>query len=460
MGQLIKSGLVLFSVSFLFLSGALAQKNQADFNLRWNLSDDKTSYAGMEMLNQVWARYVWNNPDYSGTDQYPDIDLGIRRSQFAFYASLNDKVLIYSRMGFNEQVYHAENNPAFTLFDALTEYKLIDDKLHLGFGLHSWNGVSRYSNSNRAQFLVVDRPGFAYPLNGTFSRYGRQMGIYARGNLGKLNYRMSVTKPFEAGTDSISSPFTTERANENFAVKGYFSWQFFDKENSMFPYFTMNNLGRKKILNVGAGFYYHPEAMLVEAEKDLSTVDEMLAAWLIATGNEDLLPLYATGYYPSQISDVFLASADVFADLPLQNNGAFTTYFSYSYYFFGPNYLRSMSTMNVSRLSANESLLQGAGSSQWEVGTGHIVRGEWGYLFPHVILQSRIQPYGAVTWKNFEALNGGSLQFDVGANFLMHAQNIKWTLQYSSRPVYQNIDNINIFRENSGQLILQTQVSF
>ncbi|HKL33598.1 MAG TPA: hypothetical protein VJ919_13750, partial [Tangfeifania sp.] len=330
----------------------------------------------------------------------------------------------------------------------------------LGFGLHSWNGVSRYSNSNRSEFLVVDRPGFAYPLNGTFSRYGRQLGIYARGNLGKLNYRLSLAKPFEAGTDSVSSPFTTERVNENFAVKGYFSWQFFDKENSMFPYLTMNNLGRKKIFNVGAGFYYHPEAMLVEAEKDLSTVDEMLAGWLIATGNEDLLELYATGYYPSDISDVFMASADVFADLPLQNGGAFTAYLNYSYYFFGPNYLRNMSTMNVSRLASNASLLQGAGSSQWEVGTGHIARGEWGYLFPQEILNAKIQPYGAVTWKNFEALSEDSFQFDAGANFLMHAHNIKWTLQYSTRPVYMQTDGQNRIHEYKGQFILQTQLSF
>ncbi|HKL32052.1 MAG TPA: hypothetical protein VJ919_05950, partial [Tangfeifania sp.] len=235
MREMIKTGLGIIVMNFLLFTGLFAQEKEEDFKLRWNLSDDNSSYAGMEMLNQVWARYIWNNPDFSGTDQYPDIDFGIRRSQFAFYASLKDKVFIYTRMGLNEQVYQGNDNPEFTLFDAQTEYILAKDKFHLGFGLHSWNGISRYSNSNRAQFLVIDRPGFALPLNGTFSRYGRQFGVYARGNLEKLNYRLSVSKPFEAGTDSISSPFTTERLNENFAVKGYFSWQFFDKENSMFP---------------------------------------------------------------------------------------------------------------------------------------------------------------------------------------------------------------------------------
>jgi hypothetical protein len=460
MRVIIKILVVIFGMIFLLQNDLSAQEEHDDFKLRWNLSDDKSSFAGIEMLNQVWTRYIWNNPDYSGTDQYSDIDFGIRRSQFAFYASLNDKVFIYTRMGFNEQIYRADNNPPFTLFDAHSEYKLVDEKFHLGFGLHSWNGISRYSNSNRSQFLVIDRPEFAYSLNGTFSQFGRQMGIYARGSLGKLNYRLSVSKPFEAGTDSISSPYTTERVNENFAIKGYFSWQFFDNENSLFPYLTMNNLGRGKILNVGAGFYYHPEAMLVEAEKDPSTVDDMLAAWLIATGNEDLLPQFATGYYPSQISDVFIASVDVFADLPLRNKGAVTSYLNYGYYFFGPNYIHSMSSMNVSRMSRNYSVPQGPGNSQWEVGTGHIARGELGYLFPKEILKMRIQPYGALTWKNLEVLDEDSFQFDVGTNLLMQGHNIKWTLQYSTRPVYMAQEGQHLISDYKGQFILQAQLSF
>ena len=83
-------------------------------------------------------------------------------------------------------------------------------------GLNSWNGVSRYNNSNFAEFLVVDQPGFAYPVEGTFDQFGRQLGIYAKGTLNKLQYRISVVKPFETGIDSISTPVTLEKINENF----------------------------------------------------------------------------------------------------------------------------------------------------------------------------------------------------------------------------------------------------
>lgn len=428
-------------------------------NLRLYLSADSTSYAGLVMVNQIWSRYIRNNTDINGTPQYPDYDLGIRRSRLIFYTYLMDKMFIYTQIGYDGQTYRSGKNPGLTLFNAQTEYILAKDKLHLGFGLHTWNGVSRYNNSKLLEFLVADNPGFAYPVGGTFDQAGRQFGVYAKGHLGKMQYRVSLVKPFETGIDSISSPLTTERVNENFAVKGYFSWQFFDKENTLFPYMTMNNLGRGRIVNVGAGFYYHPEAMIVEAEKDLSTVDEMLAGWLIATGNEDLLELYA-GYYPSRISDVFLGAVDFFLDVPLHNNSAITSYLGYYYYFFGPNYLRAIGKMNVSKLTADLSLPQGAGNSQWEIGTGHIVRGELGYLLPVEFLKSRFQPYCAFTYKNFEALDEASMQYDVGTNILLNGHNMKWTLQYSTRPVYRNIVGKNHVGEYKGELILQMQIYF
>ena len=146
--------------------------------------------------------------------------------------------------------------------------------------------------------------------------------------------------------------------------------------------------------------------------------------------------------------------------MPLRNNGAVTSYLGYYYYFFGPDYLRPMSKMNVSKLSVNLSLPQGAGNSEWEVGTGHIVRGEWGYLLPEKVFNSRLQPFGAFTYKNFEALDEASVQYDVGANLLMQGHNMKWTLQYSTRPIYREIEERQLIDEYKGQFILQTQIYF
>jgi len=436
-----------------------AQKDEITPKLRINLSKDSSSYFGLMMNNQIWARYIWNNPDRNGVQQYSDIDLGLRRSRLAFYGKLMDKALIFTQIGYDGMTYRSERKPGINLYNAEVEFILAGDYFHLGFGLNNKNGISRYSNSKNFELLTLDAPGFAFPVGGTFDEVGRQLGIYARGSVSKLNYRVAVTKPFVYGIDSISSPVTTERINENFAVKGYFEWQFFDTENANFFQYTMNNLGRAKILNAGAGFYYHPEAMLVEAEKDLSTVDPWIAGLLIGSGNSDKLPNYA-GYYPSMISDIFVAAADVFMDLPTRNGGAVTGYFGYFYNFFGPNYLRSFGRMNVSKMSAEDALPQGPGNSEWAVGTGHIVRGEFGYLLPGSGLKNRFQPYGAFSFKAFEGLGEASVQFDAGINWLMYGHHLKWTLQYSSRPVYTVENNQQMWTSSKGTVILQTQIYF
>lgn len=450
-----------FLIVFLLFSTAnlRAQSELKTPNLRKYLAEDSTSYAGISMVNQIWTRYIWNNPDFNGVDQYSDIDLALRRSRLIFYTYLMDKVFIYTQVGYDGQTYRSGKNPGLKLYNAQTEFIVTKNKIHLGIGLNTWNGVSRYNNSKILEYLVVDYPGFAYPVGGTFDQFGRQFGIYAKGAFNKFHYRVSVSKPFEAGIDSISSPITTERINENLAVKGYFEWQFFDKENTLFPYMTMNNLGRAKFLNVGAGFYYQPEAMLVEADKDLSTVDPLIAGMLNDSGQSDLLDDFAD-YYPSRVSDVFLAAADVFLDMPTRKNGAITSYLGYYYYFFGPNYLRSVGKMNVSKMDPRIAISQGIGNNEWEIGTGHIVRGEFGYLLSGKGMKNRFQPYGAFTYKNFEALDEASIQFDAGINWLMYGHNIKWTLQYSTRPIYNYIDGLNIVTENRGQVILQTQICF
>jgi hypothetical protein len=180
---------------------------------------------------------------------------------------------------------------------------------------------------------------------------------------------------------------------------------------------------------------------------------------LIGSGNSDKLPNYAD-YYPSMISDIFVAAADVFIDMPTQNGGAVTGYLGYFYNFFGPNYLRSFGRMNVSKMSDDVALPQGPGNSEWAVGTGHIVRGEFGYLLPGNGLKNRFQPYGAFSMKAFEGLGEASVQFDAGINWLMYGHHLKWTLQYSSRPVYTLENNQQMWTSSKGTVILQTQIYF
>jgi len=420
-------GLYLITTGF----SVVAQQELKLPNLRFYLSEDKTSYAGALFVNQIWTRYIWNDPDPMGNDMGGDFDLSVRRTRAIFYTSLFDKVFMYTQLGADGMSFKNQGNPVGSLYNAETEYIFSKEKFHLGFGLTTWNGLSRYNNSRLLEFLVVDNPGFAYPLGGRNDRLGRQLGIYAKGTLGKLHYRTSIAKPFQTGVSESNYPNQlTERLTNNFAYKGYFSWQFLEKEATLLPYMTMNNLGRSKMLNVGGGFYYHPKAMIQPA---------------------------TSGYkYP----DIILVALDAFLDMPLANGSAITSYLSYNNYNFGDKYLRSAGAINVSTANTTTALKQGIGNSEWEVGTGQIVRGELGYLLRGKGMKNRFQPYGAFSWKDFDALDESSLQFDLGINWLMYAHHLKWTIQYSSRPIYNSVGGKELWADSKGQLTLQTQIYF
>ncbi|MDB4582679.1 hypothetical protein N9164_05975 [Draconibacterium sp.] len=422
---------LISSLAILLVPPLKAQDDLNQPNIRFYLSEDKSSYVGAVFINQIWTREIWNNPNNYGDDKGASFDMGIRRSRAIFYTYLFDKVFAYTMFGSDGISFITSGKPVVSLYNAQTEYIFVKDKFHLGFGLSTWNGISRYNNCKLLEFLVVDNPGFAYPVGGKHDRFGRQLGIYAKGTLSKLHYRVALVKPFKY--DGINDSWTYGPKmipNDNLAVKGYFAWHFFDKEGTLFPYMTMNNLGRAKLFNIGAGFYYHPDAM----------------------GNE----VYGNGF----THNIFLYAIDAFLDMPLKKGAAITSYLGFNNFDFGPDYIRAQGTMNVSDSDPAVAIAQGVGNSQWEVGTGQIIRGELGYLLPGKGMKNRFQPYGALTWKNFDGLDESSLQFDAGINWLMYGHNIKWTLQYSSRPVYGMEDGAYNWADSKGEMILQTQIFF
>jgi hypothetical protein len=87
-----------FFVCFTFLlfgTKIFAQTELKQPNLRFYLSENKSSYAGMVMVNQVWTRYIWNNPDNLGNQQPGELDFALRRSRVILYTYLMDKVFVY-----------------------------------------------------------------------------------------------------------------------------------------------------------------------------------------------------------------------------------------------------------------------------------------------------------------------------------------------------------------------------
>ena len=141
---------------------------------------------------------------------------------------------------------------------------------------------------------------------------------------------------------------------------------------------------------------------------------------------------------------------------------AVTAYSVFYNYDFGPNYLRNLGIMNVGTATADpaytgDRALAGAGNLQPMMGTGNIWYTQAGILLPSSEEKPkvRIQPYGAYTYKNFEALDKSSSQFDIGANFFLDGHHAKITTQYSTRPVYITPNKVESLK---GEFTVQLQI--
>ncbi len=429
---------IVASIILVCITGALAAQETEGLkqsNLRFYLSEDRASFAGFVFVNQIWSKYSWNNPgttDMKGNPMERNFDIGIRRSRLVFYTQLYNRFFIYTQVGYDGLRYSDSKPPALSLFNAVTEYYAVKDKLEIGFGLHTWNGISRYTNSKLMEFLVVDCPGFIYPTAGTYDNAGRQLGLYAKGTLSRLHYRVSVNKPFLFDETALLEPGRSVSVySERPSVKGYFDWQFMDIESHQFPYMSMNNLGSKKILNVGAGFYYQPGGT---QRISMDTGDTLL-------------------------NDILLLGADAFLDIPVSSGKVFTSYLAVYSYDFGPGYLRSMGKMST---GTGGSLLQGPGINEFETGTGLIARLEAGLMFSQKSKGVAYQPFAGLTYKDLKALNRPSLQYDLGANMFISGHNLKLTAQYSVRPLYEGdfISSVFTLTGYRGFAVLQTQVCF
>jgi hypothetical protein len=320
------------------------------------------------------------------------------------------------------------------------DYAVAPRKLSIGFGLHGWNGLGRFSNSSVSSILGLDPPIFQETTNDVNDQFVRKLGVYAKGKLGKIDYRFSVSKPFVTQTASTSvdplsanSSYSTQLPNN--AVQGYFSYQFFDQENNFSPGTTGSYLGKKRVLNIGAGFVQQNQAMWYKDPNDVK-------------GD--------TTYH-----NMNLWAVDLFYDAPLnkQKGTALTIYTGYFNYDFGKGYLRNVAPMNPTNGLRNGTL-NGTGNGAPLIGTGTTFYFQSGYKFKDGLLgeSGTLQLYSAIQCSSYDRLNEPLTVIDAGVNWLIYGHNSKFTLNYQNRPVYSASTAKVIDRK--GEWVLQYQVSF
>lgn len=243
---------------------------------------------------------------------------------------------------------------------------------------------------------------------------------------------MNWNKPFATNLTPTEGVAVDNNGISKMSLGGYFEYQFLDQEANVLPFKVGTYVGTKRVFNIGAGFYHQPE------------------------GTQSL----KNGV--TEKHDISLFAVDMFADLPIgdkKKNMAVTAYSTFYSNNFGPNYLRNLGIMNLGTADpkfTDTKALAGPGNLQPMIGTGSIWYTQAGLLLPKGESgKTRVQPFAAYTYKNFEALGKANSTFDVGCNFYLDGHHAKITPQYSTRPIYTDKNTIS---GSKGTFILQAQV--
>jgi hypothetical protein len=407
---------MLFSVCM--LAEAQAQE------LKYKLDTEGTKYVKFNFLNQTWLRWNESNPGTTVNGKPADntVDLGLRRTRFVLQGQVTDHMYFYMQFGMNNFNFLSQNagNRKLQAFfhDALGEYKVFkkNDALKIGGGLTIATGLSRFTQPSVSTIMTTDVPVFLQTTVDQTDEFARKLSVYARGQLGKFDYRLVVSDPFPVQTNGQTPPAIGPNANftpygHTKQYAGFFMYNFLDKEPHTTPYMTGTYLGDKKVLNLEAGIIY---------QKD--------ATWRNNVAGDTLF------------DDMMLWSVAVFADMPINNNkyaiSAYAGYFDTDY---GFNYIRNNGQMNPANGNTDPAVFSGAGNSYPMFGTGQSVYAQFGFRLPNDLFGDKgtLLPYVSYRWAKYERIADAMHVWDGGVNWLISKHNAKLSLNYQLRPLFR-----------------------
>ena len=380
------------------------------------LDESGSNYVKFSVLGQFWLRQQQLNPGttINGTPKENSTDIGIRRLRMQVYGQITERTFFYVQLGQNNFNNISDRKQGFFVHDAYGEYTLIKQKLAIGAGLSGWSGLSRVSSPSAGTIMGVDAPLHLQSTNDVTDQFLRKLSVFAKGKLGHFDYRLVMAQPHAIqksagynGTITQASNFSPKAPSMQW--NGYFQWQFLDQESNLTPYTQGTYLGTKKVLNVGAGFIYQPDAMWHSGP----------------TGD-------------TMTSEMAHFSADVFYDAPAGNKGqALSLYSSIAHYGFGKDYIRNQATMNPANGNSRPDVLNGSGNGYPAFGTGMTVYAQAGYKFKDSLIGgTTFMPYIAVQYADYDRLNDKMFFVDAGVNWLLSGHTSKLTLSYQNRPIY------------------------
>lgn len=430
---------IVLILLFIVLNTISVLAQEKPFNVV-NISPDGSKYIKFGMNLQIWGRYSELNPGSKvGTTEVDETyDIVIRRLRLQAMGMITDNIFFHLQLGQNNINFTQNNGPSnapLSVMDALGEYHF-SNKLHIGGGLTAWGaGTTRYSANSSSSQLTLDTPMYQQFSN-TSSTFGnRNLSIYAKGYLGKFNYRVAITNPYRNTTNNLGldSSISTETPRAQYS--GILTYAFLDKESIEDAYHKGTYLGTKKVFNVALGYMTQANAM-----------------W-------HLTPDATIAY-----DDMKVLGFDVFYDSPISKKGdAITAYAAFNNNNYGKNYIQSVNTPNPA--IGDNTLINGSGAGFLGVGTGNIYYAQFGYLFAkseNANRKGRFQPYAATQIADLEALNTPMTMYELGVNYYTTGTfGPKFSLNYQNRAIYdKTLTGQYKQSDRLAMVVLQCQVSF
>ncbi len=387
-----KKLLLILSCGILSTTQYLSQ-GSPDYQGGFKIKFDESGKKYIRFIS--WAQVQANYSEFHAPNQN-QLSFNLRRARILMYSQITDKFLILSHFGLNSL--NASNmdplgkGDASQLFmhDLWAQYAVAKNHV-IGGGLHYFNGVSRLNNQSTLNIMTLDNNRESWSTLGLSDQFARHLGIFGKGKFGRLQYRVAINDAVTNGLDT-RTPDTTGTAvyggkrllgsaTAGFAYAGYFEYNFLDQESNFLPFKVGTYLGAKRIFNIGAGFYAHPNGSVSSD----------------AGGN-------LTG------NNVSLLAVDAFYEAPIGEKGAaITAYATFQMNDYGKDFLYSA------------------------YGTGNMVYGHVGYLIPGAKNKTRFQPYVSYGSNSYDASNDNKNTLGVGVNAFMSGHHSKLTLEYKKQ---------------------------
>ncbi|WP_286779355.1 MULTISPECIES: hypothetical protein [Sphingobacterium] len=423
-------------------SAELAEAQTNDFGnpkLTHFLNKEHTRYISFSGYAELWARYSQINPgSLVNNESVSNVsDLSLRRIRAKMTYKPTENLLFVLQMGPTNVNVNSKTNTYMDLLDAYAEYSF-SPKLAIGGGRSTWRGLSRFT-TGPLNTLLYDLPLYATSNTGATDMVVREMSFYAKGQLGKFDYRVVLADPYSAASaDPKLNKATFSKNEARKDVSGYFRYAFHDKESNETPFNSGTYLGKKDVLSIGAGFEYMHNALWHLDEQQM-------------TKNDDMRNF----------------AADIIYDAPIdkENGTSISAYGMAMHSDYGPNYLRFAGTNNpATGIDAANASLNGAGNSLPNAGTGNTFYAQVGGTLPYFNPSKhnlQLQPAVSVQVGDYKALKDKSLVYDAGISLLMHGNSSRLTFDAQNRPIYNlNAADQAVVTDHKWAFVLKYRIDF